>query len=304
MTSAEAQEFAAFYEALSERFALANDKGLAIVRDVGEQMHVFGSEPEGVTYQEVDANGVRAMWAIPEGASSEHALLDFHHGGTVIASMHTERKAAGHIAKATGVRSLVVDFRRSPEHKFPAQIEDAEAAFDWVVSQGYSPAKIGTVGHSVGGYIPIRLALTLREKGKELQGAIVSVSPWIDYSMQSEDLVKKADSDKLLSVPLIEFFRECWIGGTEYTPDDPRLSLFHTDLTGLPPVQLHWGTAEVLAAEDARLGTLLGEAGVDTELHPLDEGQHSFVLAAGRVPEVDRAILNMGLWLRTKLEVK
>jgi hypothetical protein len=66
------------------------------------------TEPEGVTYAEVDAGGVPALWAVPEGADPNRALLHFHFGGSVTASMHSDRKAAGHIAKAAGARPLVV----------------------------------------------------------------------------------------------------------------------------------------------------------------------------------------------------
>jgi epsilon-lactone hydrolase len=53
--------------------------------------------------------------------------------------MHTDRKAIGHIAKAAGVRALVLNYRRSPEHKFPAQIEDVERAYRWLLAQGFAP---------------------------------------------------------------------------------------------------------------------------------------------------------------------
>jgi epsilon-lactone hydrolase len=54
--------------------------------------------------------------------------------------MHTDRKAAGHLAKAAGVRALVLDFRRSPEHKYPAQHEDVETAYSWLLAGGLPTA--------------------------------------------------------------------------------------------------------------------------------------------------------------------
>jgi len=303
MTSTGAQEFATFLESLAARVASATGHGLDIVRDVFENLHRAGAEPEGVTYAEVNANGVDALWCIPDGADTEHALLHFHLGGTVVASMHSDRKAAAHIAKATGVRSLVLDFRRAPENKYPAQVEDAEAAFSWLVDQGYRPADIGAVGHSAGGYLAVMLALTLRDKGKALPGAIVSISPWCDLEIKDDAMETNAESDKLLSKPLLEFFRECWLGdtGVEYT--DPRVNLLHADLTGLPPTSLQYGTAEILAGEDAAFGDRLTRAGVDVDVRPLADGQHSFVIAAGRVPEVDDAIAETGQWLRSKLGI-
>ena len=303
MGSPEATRFAEFLESLSARIG-ASDQGLGTVRDICESLHLAGAEPEGVTYAEVDANGVAAMWAIPEGASGEHALVHFHMGGTVVASMHSDRKAAGHIAKAAGVRSLIVDFRRSPENPYPAQVDDALAAFEWLVAQGYQPAHIGSVGHSVGGFLAVMLALTLRDQGKEQPGAILSISPWCDLEIGNDDIVAKADSDKLLSKPLLELFRQCWLGGTGISYTDPRVSLLHADLAGLAPTSLHWGEAEILAGEAVAFGERLVEAGVDVRIRPLADGQHSFVIAGGRVPEVDEEIAGMGIWLRDKLGVK
>src|SRR3981081_3905867 len=140
---------AEFFASIAERMSKP-DVDLATIRDIAESLHLAGTEPEGVTYAEVDAGGVPAMWCIPQGSDTEHVLLHSHNGGTVVLSMHSDRKPAGHIAKATGVRALVVDFRRSPEHKFPAQTEDVDRAHQWLLAQGYSPENIVRRGHAIG----------------------------------------------------------------------------------------------------------------------------------------------------------
>jgi monoterpene epsilon-lactone hydrolase len=300
MSSPEASRFAAFLESLVVR-AESSDQGLYTFRDIFENLHLAGSEPANVTYSEVDADGVEALWCIPEGADPEHALVHFHMGGTVVASMHSDRKAAAHIAKAAGVRSLVVDYRRAPEHKYPAQVEDAETAFNWMVGQGYRPADIGSVGHSVGGYLAVALAVHLRDRGRGMPGAVLSISPWCDLELKDDAIHANAESDKLLSGAMLEFFRESWLGGTGVTWTDPRITLLNADVRGLPPTNVYYGTDEILAGEGAAFGDHLIRSGVDAEVHPLKNGQHSFIIAAGRVPEVDEAIVAMGRWLRSKL---
>ena len=94
---------------------------LATNRDIVENLHLAATEPEAVTYAEVDAGGVPALWCIPQGSDQDRVLLHSHSGGSVVTSMHTDRKAIGHIAKAVGVRALVLNFRLAPEHKFPAK---------------------------------------------------------------------------------------------------------------------------------------------------------------------------------------
>jgi monoterpene epsilon-lactone hydrolase len=117
------------------------DLGLPTVRDICEALDALAKEPEGVTYAEVDAGGVPALWCIPQGCDVGSVLLHCHAGGTVVFSMNSDRKAAGHLAKAAGIRALVLDYRRSPENKFPAQHDDVETAYRWLLVQGYAPRK-------------------------------------------------------------------------------------------------------------------------------------------------------------------
>ena len=159
MTSTQAVEFANFFADLSQRSANP-DFDLSTIRDIVETMHVATKEPEGVTYAEVDAGGVEALWCIPAGSDPHSVLLHNHMGGSVITSMYSDRKAAAHIAKAAGVRSLVLNFRRSPEHKYPAQIDDVETAYRWLLGQGHRPQNIASVGHSIGGYLAVGLGAT------------------------------------------------------------------------------------------------------------------------------------------------
>jgi len=259
------------------------------------------TEPEAVTYAEVDADGVPALWCIPQGSDPARVLLHSHSGGSVVTSMHTDRKAIGHIAKAVGVRALVLNFRRAPEHKFPAQNDDVEKAYRWLLAQNTRPENIASIGHSIGGNLAVSLALTLRDKGVPLPAAILSVSPWYDTEMKNETWESNAATDVLLTRQAVEGFREAWIGGTGVARNDPRVNMLYADLTGLPPIMVYYGAHEVLVGEAIEFAKRAKDAGVDVTLRSLPEGQHNFILGAGRVPEVDRAIEEIGRWLRSKL---
>ncbi|MGW6476900.1 alpha/beta hydrolase [Streptomyces sp. NPDC055059] len=298
--SPEAQQFAQFLESVSAKSSTPG-LDLAVVRDIVDSNHKASTEPEGVTYAEVDADGVPALWAIPQDADPDKALLHFHFGGSVTASMHSDRKAAGHIAKAAGARSLVVDFRLAPEHPYPAQLDDAETAYRWLLSQGYEPHNIGSTGHSIGGTLAVMLPLRLLAKGEATPGAIVSVSPWADLTLENASVDENGDNDKMLSRGTLELFRGAWLQDPAVDFTNPRISIAKADLTGLPPTAVHYGEYETLADDGAELGRRLADFKITSEVHPLPEGQHSFVLGAGRVPEVDRAIQQMGQWLRQHL---
>ncbi|WP_406390665.1 alpha/beta hydrolase [Streptomyces sp. NBC_00882] len=296
--SPEAIEFADFMAGLA-----IPDSELDAMRIVSESVHLTAREPEGVTYREVDAGGVLGIWCEPVGANTDYVLLHGHAGGSVLSSAFVDRKLAGHIAKAAGAPVLVLDFRRAPEHKYPAQVDDAEAAFNWLLSKGYGPGNIITIGHSIGGFIAVALALRLRDKKLPLPGAIVSISPWCDLEIANETMVTKAETDKILSRELLQFFRDAWIGGTGIEVTDTRINLNRADLNGLPPTLVSWGTYEVLAGEDEEFAARLKDAGIDTATVVVPGGQHSYVYGAGRVPEVDAAIARIGAWVREKAKI-
>jgi len=108
----------------------------------------------------------------------------------------------------------------------------------------------------------------------------------------------------VLTRGLLEFFRSCWLDGTGVQWTDPRVNLLEADLSGLPPIAVFYGTDELLADEAVHFALLSEAAGNDQCLRPVQRGQHSFIMGAGRVPEVDDAITEMGKWLRMKLRPK
>jgi acetyl esterase/lipase len=303
MVSNEAIEFANFLAALRTR---SSDPrfDLPTIRDIIETIQLASKEPEGVNYVEQHVGGVEALWCVPAGSDESAVLLHNHMGGTVVASMHSDRKAAAHIAKAAGVPSLVLNYRRSPEHKFPAQIEDVDNAYRWLLEQGYRPANIASVGHSIGGNFAVSLALRLRDSGAALPGAILSISPWVDMRLSNPTIESNADADKLLSRPLLELFRTLWLDDTGVGWNDPQVNLLVADLSGLPPIAIYYGADELLAGEAAELAQRVQAAGNDVLVRSVPAGQHSFIVAAGRVPEVDHAITEMGNWLRSKLGLR
>jgi len=85
---------------------------------------------------------------------------------------------------------------------------------------------------------------------------------------------------------------------------DPRVNLLEADLAGLPPIAVYHGTDELLAREAVEFASRAAAAGNDIVVRSVPAGQHSFIIGAGRVPEVDQAISEMGGWLRSKLGLR
>ena len=300
MVSTQNKQMAQFFASVTERMS-HGDFDLPSIRDIYETLHLAASEPEGVSYAEVDIDGVPALWCIPADCDVDRILLHAHGGGTVIFSMHVDRKSVGHIAKAAETRALVLDYRRSPEHKFPAQIRDLEKAYNWLLAKGIRAENIAATGQSIGGNFAVSLAIELRNKGVAMPAAILSVSAWCDIELKNDAITSNAKTDKLLSKPILERFREAWLGGTDTAWNDPRVNLLYADLAGLPPIQVYYGEHELFVGEIIEFAKRAKDAGVDVSLNSVPEGQHNFILGAGRVPEVDEAIEQMGQWLKSKL---
>lgn len=116
---------------------------------------------------------------------------------------------------------------------------------------------------------------------------------------KNQTLDSNAETDALITRAALETFRELWIGDTDVACNDPRVNMLYADLTGLPPIMVYYGAHEILAGEAVEFAKRANDAGVS--LHSLPEGQHSFIWGAGRVPEADQAIEEIGAWLRSKL---
>src|SRR5580693_2233412 len=244
MGSPELAQYADFYADMTRRFGLTDN--LELWRDISERLHQLTSEPEDVTYRDVTANGVPAILVMPAESSPDHILLHSHSGGGVTASMWQERKAVGHLAKAAGARALVINYRLAPENKFPAQIDDVEAAFRWLLDEGYQPSRIASTGDSIGGNLALNLALTRLRKNATLPGAVLSISPWLDMELKNKAIDANAHTDRMLSRELLSGFRDSMLDGTGVAINDPRINLVSADPAGLPPTFIYYGDYEIL----------------------------------------------------------
>ena len=233
MASKQLKHMNELYASIKERVSQPN-LDLATNRDIVENLHLAASEPEAVTYAEVDADGVPALWCIPQASDPARVLL---HTTPVARSLPrctpTERRL-GTSRRRSGVRALVLNFRRAPEHKFPAQIDDVEKAYRWLLAQNIRPENIASIGHSIGGNLAVSLAVALRDQGLPLPAAILSVSPWYDVEMKNETWESNAATDALLTRQAVEGFREAWIGGTGVARNDPRVNMLYPSTAPFP----------------------------------------------------------------------
>ncbi|MHA6797284.1 alpha/beta hydrolase (plasmid) [Pseudonocardia bannensis] len=300
MPSPQSDALRARFLAMAARKAANPEMDLPTMRDMQEALHLETAEPEGVSYAEVSAGGVPALWCQPDGAVPDRVLLYLHGGGFVTNSMHSHRKLAAHVAKAAGVRALVLDYRLAPEHPFPAQLEDAVAAYRWLLAQGLRAEHIATAGDSAGGNLATSVVLKLREEGEPLPAAIVGFSPWYDLECLGKTLDTNAATDVLVQRAELEMLVPMFLGENG-SPSDPLANPLRADPTGLPPMFLTAGDHETLQDDAERFAEQATAAGVDVTVEIAPGMQHIYPLMAGRAPEADAVIAGVAAWVRPKL---
>lgn len=293
MSGPDSQFLGNLYSSWLSRLGSEPAMGLEAMREMFETWHSATLEPTAVTYRDVDADGVDAMWAIPDGAA-DSVLLHLHGGGFSGGSKHSHRKLAAHLAKACGARALVLNYRLAPEHTFPAQLDDAETAFDWLVAQGIPADQIVVVGDSAGGGLAFLLIDRLRQAGKALPGGLVALSPWTDLNCTGASL--DDNSDVLISRPLLQQMAAIYLGAN--ADQAGAASPLSLSVDGFPPVLVLVGQSEALLNDSTRMVDKLVQAGVDAEIDVTPDMQHVFPFMAGRSPEADRAVHRVGAWVR------
>jgi acetyl esterase/lipase len=298
--SVESAALTELYRDWVARLGARPDMDLPTMRDMFEQWHLATAEPSGVCYEEADADGVPAIWCIPEGCANDRVIVWTHGGGYVVGSMHSHRKVAAHLAKAAGVRALVLHYRRAPEHPHPAQVEDAVTAYRWLVrSQGIAPEHIATTGDSAGGGLCTSMVLALRDAGDRLPAAVMPISPFYDMEATGASIETNAAADVLVQKEILLAMAGMFLGGG--SPRDPLANPLHADPAGLPPMLIQVGGDETLLDDSIRFADKATAAGVDCTVEVYPQMQHVFHFLAGRAPEADEAIAAMAAWVRPKL---
>jgi acetyl esterase/lipase len=254
---------------------------------------------DDVTASPIDVDGMAAEWVVAAGADAGTVVLYLHGGGYVMGSLATHRKLAGDMSRAAGARVLLLDYRLAPEAPYPAAVDDAVAAYRWLLAGGFAPEAIAVAGDSAGGGLTVATLLALRDRGLPLPGAGVAISPWADLTMEAASLEGLAERDPVVRGGDLKRYRDWYLDGTD--PRHPGASPAHADLTGLPPLLVHVGEAEVLLDDAVLLAESGRRDGVDVTLEAWPDMVHVWHVFAGRVPESTAAVDRIGEFLRARL---
>ena len=254
-----------------------------------------------VSYEDTTVGGVRGIWCRPQDARPGVALLHLHGGAYVLGSAHAHRHFVGQIAARTKAAAFVAEYRLAPEHAFPAAVDDARAVYRGLVEQGAQ--RIAIVGDSAGGGLALVLlsvahAEALAGSGLRPSGAVV-MSPWTDLALTGPSLQSRAEEDPLVTREMLAVAAASYLRSQD--PRNPLASPLYGGLTGLPPIQIHVGTSEVLLDDALRYAERAHAEGVDATAHAWEGMTHVFPSSVGSLDAADQALDIMAAFLVDKL---
>jgi acetyl esterase/lipase len=251
---------------------------------------------DGTHATEVDADGVLCVLCErDDGADDDPLFLYFHGGGYRLCSARAYRAYGSHLAKATGSRVLVVDYRLAPEHPFPAAVDDAMTVYRWALAQGNDPGRIVAGGDSAGGGLTAALMLSARDAGLPQPAGGVLLSPWADLRNTAPSYAANAATDSMFTKDTADLAAGLYLGGHDAA--DPLASPALADWHGLAPILIHVSAAEVLRDDAAAVAAAASAAGVSVVHEEYPEMPHVWQLFYPAFPEAVDSVDKVGAFI-------
>jgi monoterpene epsilon-lactone hydrolase len=252
--------------------------------------------PGDVRVTSVMIGAVACYWLDTPNVDTDRVLLFLHGGGYQLGSLRSDGELAARLGRAGGLRVLFPEYRLAPEHPYPAAIDDVLAAWYWLRSDaGFAAHSISVVGDSAGGGLAVALMAAVHQADNEQPSCGVLMSPTIDLTSSGASMGERVGQDPISTPELLRQLAADYLDGAD--PRNPLASPLFGDLSGLPPILIQVGTADLLLSDSERLATAAPDMGVDVQLEVSEGLPHVYQLLA-RTPEAAAATLRIGRFLR------
>lgn len=271
------------------------EAGLLWIQKATELLGRFQAVPRGVAITPQELDGRTAEWVRAGAPDEDKVLLYLHGGGYFFGGPRLYRPFNWRLSAATGRPVLALDYRLAPRHTPADALDDALAAYDFLLSRGYAPQNIVVGGDSAGGHLTLALLLALKSRETALPGAAICLSPWVDLLCESDSHRLNKNSDALIPAGKL-----AWLG-REFCRDkeenDPLFSPRRADLSGLPPMLFVASGTEILRDETLDVAERARAAGVQVLYQEWDGLVHVFPVFADFMPEGKAAFRHMAEFL-------
>lgn len=259
--------------------------------------------PRGTRLSPVSPHGLTAEWVLGPGADTDAAILYLHGGAFVMGSPATHRELAARVSIAGKASVLSLGYRLAPESPFPAAVDDARTAYEWLLGRGYAPGQLVIGGDSSGAGLALQTLISLRDEGSPMPCAAFFMSPVTDWVTPGGDsFLTRAALDPLVSPEQSRYTASVYAG--RQVDDSPLLRPTEMSLSGLPPLWIQVGDHEVLLSDAERLARRAIADGVEVEFKIWPGMWHVFQVAARYVPEARQSLDELALFLRKRFQTR
>lgn len=270
------------------------------LREAYDRLFLQFELPEGVQPGEDEVGGVPVLRVAAKGAVENKVLVWFHGGGNIMGSARGFQELGHNLSRASGVSVVLADFRRAPEHPFPAAAHDAVDVIAALVAE-YGASNVAAGGDSAGGGLALSALVALRDRGESLPAAAVFISPLLDLTASGDSIDEFDGKDIAVSRGSIGNVSEAYLQG--HDPADPLASPLFAELNDLPPALFMVGSGEVLRDDSRRAAAKIVEAGGSASASLYDDMVHVWPLFSSILPEGIQAADEAGAFLRKNLSV-
>ncbi|MFI7677024.1 alpha/beta hydrolase [Actinophytocola sp. NPDC049390] len=281
---------------LGDRLKITAWPHLRVVRDVFDTVGLTPL-PRGTRVKPIADGDITGLWITGRGSEPANGVvLYLHGGGFVFGSQRTHRHLVAALSGATGKPAFLVDYRRAPEHPFPAAADDVLAAYRWLLRTGHTPESITVMGDSAGGHLVAGLLADLSRRRLPMPAAAVMFSPFLDLTC-----AELTDRDRVRRDPFVPPKRAMECGRTyagTYRLTHSRLNVLKANKRRWPPVLIQVGDTECLLGDSERMAESIRAAGGHCELQVWPGQVHVFPAFYPLLPEGRAAISYVGEFVR------
>lgn len=283
--------------------SLGTDAFVRAVRDaLDDSVASLPAPMRGTSVNRIDTGRVRGEWitAPKVPGDAKRVILYFHGGGYFWGNLPAPRNMLARLSRLAGVRVFSLDYRLAPESPFPAALDDAMAAYSWLVEdQRIDTGQLVLGGDSSGGGLALSLLAALKEKGRKLPGAAILFSPWTDLTVGGASIETNAKSDYIVTGADLRWAAQIYLNG-----EDERTALaspLFSELSGLPPIMIQVGSTEILLDDSRRLADAIRRLGGRCRLEIWPRMHHVWQLHSFFLPEGRDALAAAADFIATTL---
>ena len=250
----------------------------------------------GMKWEPFKLGGMNAAWVRPDRPHDQHrAILYCHGGGYTSGNLGYSRPLASKLSHITGWPTLCFEYRLAPEHPYPAAVEDAERAWDYLMHLGYGARDVAVAGDSAGGNMALVLCHRLKAAGRRLPARLVLMSPWTDMTASGKSYTERASVDPTITLDYIRAVRSVYAGNENLV--SPMLSPLFGDFENFPPTLIQAGSNELLLSDSVRLRDRMLAAQVPCRLEVWNGMWHVFQMFP--IKRANQAMERVGKFLLT-----